>query len=76
MHSSKMRTVRSSGRLPGGVVVSARGGVCPGGMCIPACAGEDTPPQGSHFFGLTKFHDISMIFSSFLASFQVFFHYF
>ena len=28
--------------------------------------------QGSHFFGLTKFHD----FSRFLVNFQVFFHYF
>ena len=32
--------------------------------------------QGSHFFGLTKFHDISMIFPGFLVNFQVFFHYF
>ena len=32
--------------------------------------------QGSHFFGLTKFHDISVIFPGFLANFQVFFHYF
>ena len=28
--------------------------------------------QGSHFFGLTKFHDISMIFPGFLVNFQVF----
>ena len=34
------------------------------------------PLQGSHFFGLTKFHDISMIFPGFLVNFQVFFHYF
>ena len=32
--------------------------------------------QGSHFSGLTKFHDISMIFPGFLVNFQVFFHYF
>ena len=32
--------------------------------------------QGSHFFGLTKFHDISMIFPGFLVNFQVFYHYF
>ena len=32
--------------------------------------------QGSHFFGLTKFHDISMIFSGFLVNFQVFFSLF
>ena len=25
--------------------------------------------QGSHFFGLTKFHDISMIFPGFLSKF-------
>ena len=31
------------------------------------------PCQGSHFFGLTKFHDISMIFPGFLVNFQVFF---
>ena len=29
--------------------------------------------QGSHFFGLTKFHDISRFFK---VNFQVFFHYF
>ena len=28
---------------------------------------------GSHFFRLTKFHDISMIFPGFLVNFQVFF---
>ena len=28
--------------------------------------------QGSHFFGLTKFHDISMIFPGILVNFQVF----
>ena len=32
--------------------------------------------QGSYFFGLTKFHDISMIFPGFSVNFQVFFHYF
>ena len=32
--------------------------------------------QGSHFFGLTKFHDISMIFPGFLVNFQLFFDYF
>ena len=32
--------------------------------------------QGSHFFRLTKFHDISMIFPGFLENVQVFFHYF
>ena len=32
--------------------------------------------QGSHFFGLTKFHDISMIFPGFLVNFQVFFSLF
>ena len=32
--------------------------------------------QGFHFFGLTKFHDISMIFPGFLVNFQVFLHYF
>ena len=32
--------------------------------------------QGSHFFGLTKFHDISMIFPGFLVNFQVIFHCF
>ena len=32
--------------------------------------------QGSHFFGLTKFHDISMIFPVFLVNFQVFFSLF
>ena len=29
--------------------------------------------EGSHFFGLTKFYDISMIFPGFLVNFQVFF---
>ena len=37
---------------------------------------DDMTGQGSHFFGLTKFHDISMIFPGFLVNFQVFFHYF
>ena len=32
--------------------------------------------QGSHFFGLTKFRDISMIFPGFLVNFQVFFSLF
>ena len=32
--------------------------------------------QGSHFFGLTKFHDISMIFPGLLVNFQVFFSLF
>ena len=32
--------------------------------------------QGSHFFRLTKFHDISMIFQGFLVNFQVFFSLF
>ena len=32
--------------------------------------------QGSHFFGLTKFHDISMIFPGFLVNFQVLFSLF
>ena len=32
--------------------------------------------QGSHFFRLTKFHDISMIFPGFLVSFQVCFSLF
>ena len=32
--------------------------------------------QGSHFFGLTNFHDISMIFPGFLVNFQVFFSLF
>ena len=32
--------------------------------------------QGSHFFGLTKFHDISMIFPGFLVNFQVIFSLF
>ena len=32
--------------------------------------------QGSHFVGLTKFHDISMIFPGFSVNFKVFFHYF
>ena len=32
--------------------------------------------RGSHFFGLTKFHDISMIFPGFLVNFQVFFSLF
>ena len=32
--------------------------------------------QGSHFFGLTKFHDFSMIFPGFLVNFQVFFSFF
>ena len=32
--------------------------------------------QGYHFFGLTKFHDISMIFPGFLVNFQVFFSFF
>ena len=32
--------------------------------------------QGSHFSGLTKFHDFSMIFLGFSVNFQVFFHYF
>ena len=32
--------------------------------------------QGSHFFGLKKFHDISMIFPGFLVNFQVFFSLF
>ena len=31
------------------------------------------PLQGSHFSGLTKFHDISMFLK---VNFQVFFHYF
>ena len=55
MHSSRMRTVRSSSRLLGGVSapsgVSARGGVCPqGGLLlgggIPACTEADSPPCG------------------------------
>ena len=29
--------------------------------------------QGSHFSGLTKFHDISMVFPGFLVNVQVFF---
>ena len=33
-------------------------------------------PQGSHFFRLTKFHDISMIFPGFLVIFQIFFSLF
>ena len=32
--------------------------------------------QGSHFFGLTKFHDISMIFPGFSQKFQVYFELF
>ena len=40
--------------------------VCPQGWSV----------QGSHFFGLTKFHDISMIFPGFLLNFQVFFSLF
>ena len=31
--------------------------------------------QGSHFFRLIKFHDISMIFPGFLVNFQVFFSF-
>ena len=37
MHSSRMRTFRSSSRL-----LVGSGGVCPGG-CIPACTEADTP---------------------------------
>ena len=51
MHSSRMRTVRSSERISRGVSapwgVSALGGVCPGGCLlgggIPACTEADTP---------------------------------
>ena len=50
-HSSRMRTVRCSGRLLVGECLpwgmSAQGGVCTGGVfargCIPACTGVDTP---------------------------------
>ena len=53
MYSSRMRTVRSSGRLsgPGGggvsaLGVSALGGLLPGGVCgIPACTEADIPPR-------------------------------
>ena len=38
MHSSRMRTVRSSSRLLGGGAVSVRGGVCLGG-CMSAQGG-------------------------------------
>ena len=62
MHSSRMRTVRSSTRLLGGGV-SARGGVCLGGVCLGVSArggvsqhalGQTPPPvdrmtvNGSH----------------------------
>ena len=30
---------------------------------------DNTEHQGSHFFGLTKFHDISMIFPDFFSKF-------
>ena len=47
MHSSMMRTVRSSSRLPRWGVSSKREGVCLGGVCsegcIPACTEADTP---------------------------------
>ena len=43
MHSSRMRTVRSSGAVEGGVSQHALGGgVCPGG-CLPSAC-WDTPP--------------------------------
>ena len=47
MHSSRMRTVRSSGRISGGVS-SGGGGVCSGGGLlpwggIPACTEAETP---------------------------------
>ena len=61
MHSSRMRTVRSSGRLSGGCLLqkglsalggclllggSALGGVvCSGGCDIPACTEADNPPM-------------------------------
>ena len=35
MHSSRMRTVRSSGRISGGGSVPARGGTCLGGVPDP-----------------------------------------
>ena len=51
MHSSRMRTVRSSSRLLGGGICPRegglpKGGVCPGGCvsCIPVCNGANTPP--------------------------------
>ena len=46
MHSSRMRTVRCSGRRRRGV--AAREGFCPGG-CIPACTEADAPPAMALF---------------------------
>ena len=50
MHSSRMRTVRSSGCISGGVCLLLGGGVCfwggclfLGGVSIPACTEADTP---------------------------------
>ena len=36
MHSSRMRTVRSSGRISGGVCL-LRGVSAPGGVCLGGC---------------------------------------
>ena len=58
MHSSRMRTVRCSSRLPG---LSVQGGVCPGGVCpgwgvvcsggcLPQCMlGHTSPPLWTEF---------------------------
>ena len=43
---------------------------------LPLWTKRHTRLQGSHFFRLTKFHDISMIFPGFLVNFQVFFSLF
>ena len=40
------------------------------------CTVHEDCTQGSHFFGLTKFHDISMIFPGFLVNVQVFIYLF
>ena len=51
-------------------------GTMMGRSLLPTYIFKQSWDQGSHFFGLTKFHDISMIFPGFSVIFQVFFHYF
>ena len=57
-----------------GICVVGEGGMRGGAR--GACMVWGMHGQGSHFFGLTKFHDISMIFPVFLVNFQVFFSLF
>ena len=64
----------SSSLLPGPSLISLA--VVDLGRGVRWTQSPSHPQQGSHFFGLTKFHDISMIFPGFLVNFQVFFKLF